>query len=95
MYDIQNQILDDGLGAFIILQEDEEIGRMDFRINDDILVALHTEVSPKAEGQGIGKKLFLHMASFARENHMRVKAVCPFVKAQFKKNPGEYSDIMV
>jgi len=66
---------------------------MEIGIGDGRLTAYHTEVSPKAEGKGLAKKLLSHMVAYAREHHLKVIPLCPFVNAQFKRHPEEYADI--
>jgi predicted GNAT family acetyltransferase len=93
MGDIQLQLNDLGRGAFYIMDGDERIAFMDIGINENRLVAYHTEVSPKAEGKGLAKQLLLHMVDYARQHGLKVVPLCPFVNAQFKRHPAEYADV--
>ena len=85
---------DKGEGLFYIRDLREQIARMDIKISGKTLSALHTEVNPAYEGNGLAKKMFIEMVSYARKNQLKVKALCPYVSVQFKKNPDEYADVL-
>lgn len=80
-------------GGFYIMDGNEQLGEMAIGINDHVLTVYHTEVSPAAEGKGLGKKLLETMVTYAREHQIKVVPLCPFVHAQFKRNPDKYKDL--
>lgn len=80
-------------GHFFINENDEQIAEMQIGISGSDLTVYHTEVSPKAEGRGLAKKLLSTMVDYARKNNLKVIALCPYVFAQFKRHPGEYEDV--
>ena len=80
-------------GHFFINENDEQIAEMQIGISGSDLTVYHTEVSPKAEGRGLAKKLLSTMVDYARKNTLKVIALCPYVFAQFKRHPGEYEDV--
>ena len=82
-----------GRGGFYIMDGDEELGEMEIGISGDEMTVYHTEVSPKAEGKGLGKKLLAAMVDYARKNALQVIPLCPFVNAQFRRHPQEYHDL--
>ncbi len=53
----------------------------------------HTEVSPKFEGKGIGKKLIMAAVEYARANNFKILPLCPFAKALFERTK-EIQDVM-
>ena len=81
-------------GYFLLTVDDEQLGQMEVSIIDNRLTVFHTEVNSKADGKGFAKKLLRAMTSYARKNNLKVKAICPFVHAQFKRHPEQYSDII-
>lgn len=93
MEEIQFRFDDSGHGRFFARQEGEEIGEMEVSISEKNLTVYHTEVSPKAEGTGLAKKMLAAMVSYAREHSLQVTALCPYVHLQFKRHPDEYSDV--
>jgi hypothetical protein len=80
-------------GAFLMEEDGEQLGELVVGINNNTLTAYHTEVAPKAEGKGYAKKLLNAMVDYAREHHMQVVPLCPFVQAQFRRHPADYADI--
>ncbi|KQO28665.1 acetyltransferase [Flavobacterium sp. Leaf82] len=80
-------------GAFNLYVDDKKQGEMTLSIKPDVLTVYHTGVEPEAEGKGYAKKLLNEMTSYARANNLMVLPLCPYVHAQFKKNPEEYKDI--
>jgi predicted GNAT family acetyltransferase len=83
----------DGKMFFFIKEGDNRIAEMEGEIKEDILTVNHTEVQPQAEGKGYAKKLLAAMVEHARNNHLKVVPVCPYVQAQFKRNENMYADI--
>lgn len=80
-------------GAFNLYDEGVKIGEMVVSIKDDALTVYHTGVDENQSGKGYAKQLLDTMVAHARNNGLKVIALCPYVHAQFKKHPEEYSDI--
>jgi hypothetical protein len=47
----------------------------------------HTEVHPKHNGKGFGKKLVEYAVVFAHEKGYTIASLCPFAKKVFDKTP--------
>lgn len=54
---------------------------------------IHTEVPPELEGKGIASQMAKYVLDYARENHLKVKPLCPYVHAYMKRHP-EYNDLL-
>lgn len=93
MEEVQLRLSPNGRGAFVLDHAGDLLARMDIGISGGNLTAYHTEVSDKLKGQGVGSKLLSAMVAYARQNKLQVIALCPFVQAQFKRNPEKYADI--
>jgi uncharacterized protein len=93
MSDVQLVINENGQGAFLIMDGREKIAEMVVAVDEQNVTVYHTEVSPKAEGKGLAKKLLEEMVAYARGKKLSVIPLCPFVHAQFKRHPDEYADI--
>lgn len=91
--EVKIQVGESGQGRFYIYENGKTIAEMIISISGDVLTAHHTEVLPEAEGRGLAKKLFRQMAERAREHHLKVRPLCPYVHAQFKKHADEYGDL--
>ena len=93
MNDVKLILNEEGNGAFLIMEGQEKIAEMVIATDDRNLTVYHTEVSPKAEGRGLAKKLLEEMVAYARGKKLLVIPLCPFVHAQFKRHPELYTDI--
>ena len=91
--DVRLELNSTGQGAFRITNGNEQLGEMVIGMKGEDLTVYHTEVSPKAEGRGLAKKLLAVMVNHARQNGLKVTPLCPFVHAQFKRHPDEYADV--
>lgn len=72
----------------------DERAFLEYRLKDDAIVLMHTEVPEKLGGKGIASALAAHAFNYAREKHLRVKVYCPFVATWVKKHP-EQLDIVI
>lgn len=95
MEEVLLKLNDQGQGAFVIMDGEEQMGEMVLSIADAKLTVYHTEVSPKAEGRGLAKVLLNAMVTYARANQLKVVPLCPFVHAQFKRHPQDFQDLWV
>ena len=93
MNDVKLKLDEKGNGRFYIMDEEEQIAEMQINISGNDLTVFHTEVSPKAEGKGLAKKLLAAMVDHARKNVLKVIPLCPYVHAQFKHHPEEFQDV--
>lgn len=87
--------LETNKGFFELYDGDSKIGLIEYlKQGEDVIVITHTEVSPDYEGQGLGKKLVDAAAKHARENNLKVKALCPYAKKVMSRSE-EYQDLLV
>lgn len=93
MNEIELKLNSHGRGAFVIEASGERLAEMEIGFAGGNMTVYHTEVSDKLKGQGIGARLLMKMVDYARENGLKVIALCPFVHAQFKRHPEQYADI--
>jgi predicted GNAT family acetyltransferase len=93
MDDVQLNLDEKGQGAFYIKDGAEQLGEMVVGVAGQNLTVYHTEVSVNAEGKGLAKKMLAAMVTYARQHHLKVIPLCPFVHAQFKRHPEEYADV--
>ena len=95
MDEVQLKMNENGEGYFYIMEDEVLLGEMVIGLKENILTVFHTEVSEKAEGKGLAKKLLDSMVAYARNKGLKVKALCPYVHLQFKRHPQEYADIIL
>lgn len=80
-------------GEIQLFTDGQKAGKMDIAITKGKLVVYHTEVDPEHEGKGFAKLLLDSLVAYARENALKIVALCPYVHAQFKRHPEAYADI--
>lgn len=62
-------------------------------LDDKTISADHTLAPPSMRGTGAAAALVDHMIADARANRFRIRPICPYVKAQYRKHP-EWQDVM-
>lgn len=80
-------------GEIQLFSDDNKAGKMDISVIGKKLTVYHTEVNEEYEGRGFAKILLEKLVSYARENDLKILALCPYVHAQFKRHPEEYQDV--
>lgn len=83
-------------GGRYFLAEDgtDDLAEMTFsRANEKLIIVDHTYVPDRYRGQGVGRRLVDRLIADARDKHVRIVPLCPFVKAQFQKHP-EWNDVL-
>lgn len=93
MSEIKLELNEKGQGGFYLTEGSERIGEMEVSISNDTMTVYHTEVDPAYEGKGYAKQLLENMVEHARNNHLKVIALCPYVHVQFSRHAGQYADI--
>lgn len=70
--------------------EDAIAGLIDYKMTDQAIILLHTEVSDGFEGQGIGSRLVRAVLEDARERQTSVIPKCPFVVRWLERHPEQH-----
>lgn len=77
---------------FEITLGDGSLAKIEYQLAGKNIIYTHTEVPEAYEGQGIASKLAHHVMEYAKENHLKVQALCPFVK-KYVDEHKEYHSI--
>lgn len=93
MAEVKLELDTTGKGAFRLYEGKAAFGVMEVEVTGEEMIVNHTEVDPRSQGKGYGKKLFEAMTDYAREHDLKVKAYCSYVHAQFKRNADRYADV--
>ena len=75
------------------LEVDGHVAFSNYKREDGVLTVLHTEVPKELGGRGIGSALARGLLDTARAQGLKVRPICPFVKAYMEKHP-EYADLL-
>ena len=82
-------------GRYVVTIDGHEAELTYSRLGDSgNVIADHTGVPEELGGRGVGAALVRHLVEDARNNGFRIMPLCPFVKAQYLKNP-EWADVML
>jgi predicted GNAT family acetyltransferase len=76
------------------LERDGHVATLDYTIAGRVLALLHSEIPKELRKTGIASTLAKTALDWARENHMKVDVVCPFVANYLGSHP-EYSDLVL
>lgn len=75
--------------GFFIEQEGKVVAEMTYsRVNDKLIIVDHTLVDDSLAGQGVARSLLDALVAWVRSNGIKVLATCPYVIAQFSKDPS-------
>jgi uncharacterized protein len=72
---------------------DSYIAELNYRLAGNTIVFTHTGVPAALEGRGIGSMLVKTGLEYARNNNLRVQALCWFVDGYIKRHT-EYQDLI-
>jgi predicted GNAT family acetyltransferase len=72
---------------------DELIGIVTYRLGEDVITLVHTEVDPAHEGEGHASTLARGALDDARSRGLRVVPSCSYVASYVEKHP-EYADLV-
>lgn len=81
-------------GKFYVMLDGKEEAAMTYVYAGKNFIIDHTEVHEVFKGQGVGYKLVEAAVIFARENNIKIKPLCPFAHAVFKKKGSLYADVL-
>jgi predicted GNAT family acetyltransferase len=71
----------------------DETAFLTYRLKDNVLSLIHTEVPPALRGKRIGDALAGAVLNDAKDHGLTVKPYCPFVAAFISRRP-EYADLI-
>jgi uncharacterized protein len=80
--------------GYFELERDGEVAKLAYTLAGDVLALLETEVPESLRGSGIAGVLAKTALDYAREHHLKVDVICPFVAGYLETHP-EYSDLVL
>jgi predicted GNAT family acetyltransferase len=76
------------------LDVDGNIAFIEYKLDNDMLFLIHTEVPPALEGKGAGSAIVQKALQYAKDNNYKIVPFCPFVQSYLKRHK-EWHDIVV
>jgi len=86
--EITHEPRDDG-GRYHLLVDGTDAGEIDYRMDGDVRVFVHTGVRDEYEGQGLAGQLAKHVLDDARANGVQIGATCPYIRSYLERHPDE------
>jgi uncharacterized protein len=71
----------------------ESVAFIDYKLQQDKLFLIHTEVPAALEGKGVGTAIVQKALQYAKDNHYLVVPICPFVQTYLKRH-SQWNDIV-
>ncbi len=80
-------------GRYLYRAEGHEAEMTFSKVGTSQIIIDHTGVPDAFRGQGVGLALVTRAVEDARRNGVKVRPLCPFAAAQFRRHP-ELSDVL-
>ena len=93
MADVPGTFRDNTAAGRFELEIDGTPAFLEYRRRGDRLLLIHTEVPEALRGRGLGSALIKWVLDLARQEKLRVVAVCPTVQEYIRKHP-EYEALL-
>ncbi len=90
---MENQVTNNQSANQFQLEVDGSVAFIDYKIEENRLTLIHTEVPPPLGGKGIGGRLAKAALDFASEKHLKVVPECAFIANYIDKHP-EYRKVL-
>ena len=75
------------------LEVDGHVAYVVYRLQDDVIKLVHTEVPKELGGRGVGSTLVRAVLEKVRAEGLKLAVTCPFVSAWMEKHP-EFDDLL-
>jgi predicted GNAT family acetyltransferase len=76
------------------LEVEGNIAFIEYKLDGDTLILIHTEVPAALEGKGAGSAIVQKALQYAKDNNYKIVPICPFVQSYLKRHK-EWRDIIV
>lgn len=88
------QVIDNSDKKRFEARVDGHLAIAEYILSKSRIIFTHTEVPKALEGQGVGAQLAQTGLDYARQHHLRVMPLCPFIAAYMEDHP-EYQDLLM
>ena len=66
---------------------DNQLSKLDYLLDEDMIVMTHVGVYPEHRGQGVAGKLTEVALNYAKQNSLRVIPMCPYIATYIRRHP--------
>jgi predicted GNAT family acetyltransferase len=64
-----------------------ELSKLDYMLDEDMIVMTHVGVHPEHRGQGVAGQLTRVALEYAKASNLRVIPMCPYIASYIHRNP--------
>ncbi len=79
---------------FELKLEKDDFAFIDYRLRDNVLYFLHTEVPDAYSGRGIAGRMAKFALEYAKNKGWKIKPWCPYIASYLKRHP-EYQSLVL
>ncbi|MBS9524851.1 N-acetyltransferase [Litoribacter alkaliphilus] len=77
--------LDQSNSSIVAVEQEKEVGRIEFSLQSSKLTINHTEVSPEKRGGELAKTLVFKTKELSEEKNIGIESNCPYAKKVLQK----------
>ncbi|HET8839323.1 MAG TPA: GNAT family N-acetyltransferase [Flavobacteriaceae bacterium] len=82
----------EGRGTFYMSDDNGIVSELTYELRNGTMAVDHTETRDNLKGQGLASQVLDFVVNYARENRLKIRPICPFVKTKFNEIPS-YNDV--
>ena len=87
--------IDDTAAERFAVTMDGATAKLEYEVDGDRLLLLHTEVPEMFRGQGVGARLVEAALARARKDKLTIVPWCPYARRWLKEHPDQIGDVIV
>ena len=88
-------VVDDTAKEQFSVSMEGSTAKLEYALDGDRLLLLHTEVPEAFRGQGVGAQLVEASLARARADHLTIVPWCPYARRWLKEHPDHIGDVDV
>lgn len=88
-------VLEDRAGSRFVVQQDDSVAELVYKIDGDRIVLEHTGVPESMGGRGIGGLLVQAAVNKAAEDRLTVVPWCPFTRRWLRDHPDSAATVTI
>jgi len=89
------EVVDQTANSRFVVEVDGHAARLEYRLNGDRFILVHTEVPDELEGRGIGGSLVRAALDRARAAELTVVPWCEFARSWLEKHENEAATVEI